>query len=133
MRSAPAASASATCWPSRAKSAARIEGASLIGCCRLSATRCPSGGLLVSLFYPALTMSIPRNECVRRAVVGQFWLGLAFQLGRDAVGEDFAQFDSPLVERIDVPDRALHENAVLVKGDNLAEGRGGQSIEQKGV
>src|SRR5262245_593094 len=131
MRSAPAASASATCWPSRAKSAARIEGASLIGCCRFSGTRYPSACLLDVLFYAALALAIPRNQRVGRAVVGQFWLDLTLELGRDAVGEDFSQLDAPLVERIDVPDCALHETAVFVKGDDLAEGRRRQSIEQQ--
>src|SRR5262245_10327205 len=34
MRSAPARSTSATCWPRRAKSAARMEGASFMACSR---------------------------------------------------------------------------------------------------
>src|SRR5690349_6680575 len=38
MRSAPAASTSATCWPSRAKSDARIDGASLTDCFGVAAT-----------------------------------------------------------------------------------------------
>ena len=32
-----------------------------------------------------------------------------------------AQLDAPLVERVDVPDRALREDGVLVEGDELAE------------
>ena len=54
----------------------------------------------------------------------EFGIGLAFQFGGDAVGEDFAEFDAPLVEGIDVPDDALDENAVLVEGDDFAEGGG---------
>ena len=44
----------------------------------------------------------------------------AFQLGNDAFGQDLAEFDAPLVEGIDVPDRPLGEDAVLVERDQLA-------------
>jgi hypothetical protein len=48
-------------------------------------------------------------------------LCLAFQFGDNALGQHFTQFDAPLVERVDVPDGALGEDAVLVEGDELAE------------
>ena len=35
--------------------------------------------------------------------------GFAFQLWNDALRQNFAQLDAPLVERIDIPDRALGE------------------------
>ena len=44
-----------------------------------------------------------------------------FQFRDDALGQHFAQLDAPLVERVDVPDRALGEDAVLVERDQLAE------------
>ena len=36
--------------------------------------------------------------------------------------EHLAELDAPLVERVDAPDRALREDAVLVEGDERAEG-----------
>ncbi len=40
---------------------------------------------------------------------------------RQARGEFLAQFDAPLVERVDVPDRAFGEHFVFVEGDEPAE------------
>ena len=64
---------------------------------------------------------------------GQLRLGLAFELRHDALGQHFAQLDSPLIERIDVPDRSLHEDLVLVEGDQLAQRRGGEQIEHQRI
>ena len=44
-----------------------------------------------------------------------------FQLRNDPFGQHLAKFHTPLVEGIDVPDRSLGENAVLVKSDEFAE------------
>ena len=41
--------------------------------------------------------------------------------GTIALGEHLPQLDAPLVERVDVPDGALREDAVLVERDELAE------------
>ena len=62
------------------------------------------------------------DQAVRRAVVLKLRQIFAFKFGNDALGEYLAQFDAPLVKRINVPDRALGENAVLIKRDQLAEG-----------
>src|SRR5258708_36999480 len=40
----------------------------------------------------------------------------------DAVRQHLAQFDAPLVERIDVPDRPLGEDGVFVQSHQLAQG-----------
>ena len=45
----------------------------------------------------------------------------ALQLGDDPLRQHLAQLDAPLVERVDVPDRALREDAVLVQRDQLAQ------------
>src|SRR5439155_5903537 len=37
------------------------------------------------------------------------------------LGEDFAQLDTPLVKRINLPDHALREDTVLIKRDEVAE------------
>ena len=40
---------------------------------------------------------------------------------RLAFRELFAEFDAPLVERVDAPDDTLDKDLVLVEGDQLAE------------
>src|SRR3954447_1972095 len=52
--------------------------------------------------------------------------------GFDALGEDLAELDAPLVEGVDVPDRALDERLVLVEGDQLTQDRGGERLGQDG-
>ncbi len=44
-----------------------------------------------------------------------------FEFGDDALGEDFAELDAPLVEGVDVPEDALGEDAHFVEGDEAAE------------
>ena len=48
-------------------------------------------------------------------------LGCAFQFGDDALGQDLAEFHSPLVERVNLPDDALREDAVFVEGNKFAK------------
>jgi len=50
----------------------------------------------------------------------KLWLGRAFQLRNDPLSKSFAELHAPLIERIDLPDRALGEYNVLVKRDQLA-------------
>src|SRR5437867_9649437 len=49
-------------------------------------------------------------------------LRLALNLWNDALGQYLAEFNTPLVKRINVPDNALGEDRVLIKGNKLAEG-----------
>ena len=46
---------------------------------------------------------------------------LVFQFRDDALCQHLAKLDPPLVERVDIPDRALGEDRVLVEGDQLAK------------
>ena len=69
----------------------------------------------------SLELAIAADQRVGRAVVLELWLRRAFELGNDALGERLAQLHAPLVEGIDLPDRALREDAVLVERDQLAE------------
>ena len=48
----------------------------------------------------------------------------ALQLGDDALGQYLAQLDTPLIEGIDIPDRALSENVVLIKSDQVPKACG---------
>ena len=58
---------------------------------------------------------------------------LRFQFGHDPLGQHLAEFHTPLIERTDVPDRALREGAVLVERDEFAEGRGRELLQEHRV
>src|ERR1700722_3915017 len=57
----------------------------------------------------------------------------AFELWNDALGQRLAELHAPLVEGIDVPDRALREDAVLVQGDQRSERVRGELLGQQHV
>ena len=80
----------------------------------------PNRSIREGSFRP-LQRSIAVNQVVCRAVVFEPGRGLAFKFGHDSLGQHLAQFDAPLVKRINVPDDALREDAVLVKRDEFAE------------
>ncbi len=46
------------------------------------------------------------------------------QLGQDLRRQLFAEFDTPLVKAVDVPDYSLNKYLVLVDGQNLPKGFG---------
>ena len=69
----------------------------------------------------ALHLPIPADERICAAVVFQVGFPCGFEFGDDALGEDFAEFDAPLVEGVDVPEDALGEDAHFVEGDEAAE------------
>src|ERR1700730_14941901 len=48
-------------------------------------------------------------------------LCLALEFRDDALGQHLAKFHAPLVERVNLPDGALGEHTVLVKGYQLTE------------
>src|SRR5512139_144937 len=50
----------------------------------------------------------------------------ALELRDDSLGQLLAQLDTPLVERVDAPNRALGKDDVLVKGDEFPKGFGGE-------
>src|ERR1039458_396153 len=81
----------------------------------------------------ALERTVSADQSVGRRVVGQLRIGWALQLGDDLLGQDLAQFHPPLVKRVDVPDRALYEDAVLVEGDQGTEQAGSQHLGQQDV
>lgn len=57
--------------------------------------------------------------------------GFAFKFRNDALRQHFAQFDSPLVERVNVPNGPLGKDIVLVKRDKLAERFGSQPVREE--
>ena len=68
-----------------------------------------------------LEFAVTADQVVRGAVVPELGFRFAFEFRDDALGQHLAQFDAPLVERVDVPDHALGEDGVLVERDELAE------------
>ena len=58
---------------------------------------------------------------------------LPFQFRQDFFSQLLAQLDAPLVEAEDIPDDALREDLVFVKGDEAAEGAGGELLQQDGI
>src|SRR5207245_8406261 len=67
-------------------------------------------------------LPVAAHERVRRRVVHELVLPARAELRRDLGGELLAELDSPLIEGIDLPDRRLREDAVLLEGDERAEG-----------
>ncbi len=51
----------------------------------------------------------------------QLRLFSTLKLRNDAVGQHLPEFDTPLVERIDIPDGALDKDLVLIERDQLTE------------
>src|SRR6185369_12619696 len=68
-----------------------------------------------------LQLSITPNQSVGRTIVVQYRFGGVFEVRNNALRQDFAEFNAPLIERIDVPEDTLSEYRVLVERDQLAE------------
>ena len=67
-----------------------------------------------------LVLLEPLDEPVGRAVVVEFGVGLG-KFRKDLLGELLAEFNTPLVVTVDVPDNALGEDLVFVHGDEGTE------------
>src|SRR5215813_9016278 len=65
--------------------------------------------------------------------MAELGLTLAFELRDDALSQDLSEFDAPLIERVDVPDRSLGEYAVLIQRNQLPERGRGQTIHHDGI
>src|SRR5665213_1541858 len=61
------------------------------------------------------------NEDVGGTVVLERWLIRVFESWDNALGQHFAEFDAPLIEGIDLPDRALRKDVVLIERNQFAE------------
>src|SRR6266850_2711989 len=57
----------------------------------------------------------------------------ALEFRNDALSQYLAEFHTPLVERIDVPENALSEDGVLIKSDKFAERPGRELFSQDRV
>src|SRR5262245_34633062 len=78
-------------------------------------------------------LAVAGDQTVGRAVVLESRLGDALELWDDTLCQNLAEFHSPLIERVDVPDCALGKYAVLVKGNQVSQRRRRQAIEQNCV
>ena len=56
------------------------------------------------------------DQTVGRSIVSSHWSGVV-QLLTDSLGENLTQLNTPLVERVDVPDGTLGEGHVLIVCD----------------
>ena len=58
---------------------------------------------------------------------------LAFKFRNNALGEDFAKLDAPLIERVDVPDDPLGKDGMLVERDQLTQRLRSQTFGEDGI
>jgi hypothetical protein len=54
-------------------------------------------------------------------VMGEVGFSPAFEFWHDPLGQNLAELDAPLIERVDVPDRSLHEHFVFIEGHERAQ------------
>ena len=78
-------------------------------------------GRLSGRLSPRAARPVAPDQRRRGRVVVELRLVGRLELRGDLARERLAELDAPLVERVDVPDRALREDAVLVEGDQAAE------------
>ena len=71
--------------------------------------------------FSGAVVAVVREERGRRGILGGESIVVALDRRGDLQGELLAQLHTPLVERVDAPDRALREGDVLVQGDQLTE------------
>ncbi len=64
-----------------------------------------------------LQLPIPLNQRRRRTIMLQIRIAGIFNLAEDLGGQHFPQLHAPLVESIDLPDRRLGKDRVLIQSD----------------
>src|SRR3989338_2857377 len=72
------------------------------------------------------------DELIGRRIVVRNRFGRG-KLRENAVGELFAELNTPLIERIDIPDDALDEDLVFVHGNEETESVGSETRKEKAV
>lgn len=80
-----------------------------------------------------MVLSVPTDELIGRAIMG--WLGFlgGLEFGEYAVCQSLAQFHSPLIEAIDLPNDPLDKDFVFIQGDQAAEGVGIEPVGQQRI
>ena len=80
----------------------------------------PAWGMTRYARHLSLVLLEPLDESVRGAIMLQFCVGLG-KFRKDLLRELLAEFNTPLVVAVDVPDHALSEDFVFVHGNESAE------------
>src|SRR5699024_3172418 len=75
---------------------------------------------------PSTGLAVDLDEGVGRRVEGLLRVLLSGQYGQELARLRLAEFDAPLVERVEPEDRSLGEDDVLVQRDELAQDPGGE-------
>src|ERR1051326_298619 len=90
---------------------------------------------LISLPYNLLVPkpAVAPDQRVGRTVVCEMGIVLALQFGNDSIREYFAEFNAPLIERVDVPDRPLSKHTVFVERDQPPQRLGSQALGKNGI
>src|SRR5271157_4842541 len=70
---------------------------------------------------PTLQLAAAADERVGRTVMLEIKLGHAFEFANDTLRKSLTQLNAPLVEGVDVPERSLGKDAVLVKRNQFPE------------
>src|SRR5579862_1049041 len=78
-----------------------------------------------------LQLLVSSDQRIRRAVV--LARRRTLKLRDDVLGQHLAQFHTPLIEGVDLPDRALRKDAVLVQSYQLAQNFRRQLLDQNRV
>src|ERR1051325_11020945 len=65
--------------------------------------------------------------------MGEGGLGLGFQFRNDALCQNLSEFDTPLVEGINIPHNPLREYGMLIKRDQLTQRLWCQALRKDGV
>ena len=81
----------------------------------------------LSNFHAFFDPAVAPDKCLRRTVMPEWRLLYTFQLRDNAFRQYFAQLDAPLIKGINLPDRPLGEDAVLVERNQFAERLRGQA------
>src|SRR2546421_427944 len=93
----------------------------------------PNCIVIPPLALPLLSMPfVVIDQPISRAVVAVHLLRTV-ELGQDSSGELFAQFHTPLIEGINVPDHALSKDLVLVERDQATKGARCNLRHQDGI
>ena len=87
---------------------------------------CSGVAVGIEVLLGALEGTVAPDQGIGRRVVCELGVGIALELGDDLGRERLAELDAPLIERVDPPDGALGEDAVLVQRDECPEEAGGQ-------
>src|ERR1700693_3934658 len=89
--------------------------------------------LVFSCVWRLLLLAVAADKVRGGCIMLQRRLCGRLNLGNDVLGEYLGQTDAPLIEGVDIPNRALSEDRVLVESDQLAQGFWSEFIRHEDV